>query len=74
MLTGPFSVHPFEVFVQTNELFGPFYLRAEIIFSCFEATKLSNVIRFQQQTSKQYVCRKEKRFVISEQYTYCTGW
>ena len=47
-LTSHFSVHPYEVFIQTNDLFCPFCLRAEIISSCFEATTLPNVRRFQQ--------------------------
>ena len=53
----------YEVFVQMNDLICSFCLRAEIISSCFEATKLPNLMRFHQQTSKQYVCR-EKIFVI----------
>ena len=66
-LTSHFSVHPYGVFVQTNayELFCLFFLRGEIVSSCFEATKLPNVMRFHQQPSKQYVCRKKNiMFVI----------
>ena len=38
--TSHSSVHPYGVFVQTNayELFCPFFLRGEIVSSCFEAT------------------------------------
>ena len=65
--TSHFSVHPYKIFVQTNELFCPFCLRAEILPSCFEATKLPNVMCFHQQPLKHYVCQK-KKFIFATIY------